>query len=121
MKVLPWTEVFTYSIGDGNGGNCTAVITLGITNVNEAPVLAVIGDQAAQVGNTFNFTVTATDPDPTYTLSYLLGTGAPTGASLDSNTGLIVGRPTASKVVLFSQKQSVIYDGSPVPQDSKTL
>jgi hypothetical protein len=64
--------------------------------VNQAPVLAPIGDKTAQVGVQLAFTATATDADlPAQTLTFTLGAGAPAGSSI-SPTGSFTWTPTSS-------------------------
>ena len=49
---------------------------------NEPPVLGTIGPRSAVEGQTLNFTVTASDPNPGDTLAFTLDPGAPAGASI---------------------------------------
>ncbi len=62
--------------------------------INTAPTLAAIADQSAQVGNPLTFQVSATDAEsPPQQLTFSLGSGAPAGVALDSNTGLFAWTP----------------------------
>ncbi len=69
-------------------------ITLTVSAVNNAPVLAAIGNQAATAGAPLSFIVSATDADGD-TLTYS-ATGLPTEATLDSSTGAFSWTPGAA-------------------------
>ena len=58
---------------------------------NSAPVLGSIGNRDATEGSSLSFTATATDPDGN-PLTFSL-VGAPTGASIDANTGVFQWTP----------------------------
>jgi uncharacterized protein (UPF0179 family) len=63
-------------------------INITVGEVNQAPVLAAIGDKSVDEGSLLTFTVSATDPDsPANNLSFSLDAGAPLGASIDPSTG----------------------------------
>jgi hypothetical protein len=56
-----------------------------VTIQNSPPVLAYIGPKSVDEGTMLSFTATASDPDvPPQTLSFSLGFGAPSGASITS-------------------------------------
>src|SRR5205823_5000911 len=56
-------------------------ITIHVAEVNEAPVLASIGDKSVNEGSALTFTASATDADvPANALSFSLDAGAPGGA-----------------------------------------
>jgi hypothetical protein len=57
-----------------------------------APTLAPISNYAVAAGQTLTFTSTATDNDPTRTLTFSLGSG-PESASVGSASGVFVWRP----------------------------
>ena len=69
------------------------VFSIVIIDVNDAPVLAPIGDQIAAAGTLLTFKVTASDEDTGQPLTYSLS-GAPTGASIDPTTGVFTWTPT---------------------------
>lgn len=56
-------DTCTVRVADGFGGEDRLTVTLVITPVNDAPVLAPIGPQTVAEGAPLTFTVTATDPD----------------------------------------------------------
>jgi hypothetical protein len=63
----------------------TLDVPIVVNNVNRTPVISSVGNQTADEGQTFQFNVTATDPDnDTVTLS---AENLPTGATFDTLTG----------------------------------
>ncbi len=61
-------------------------ITVG--DVNQAPVLAAIGNKSVIEGSLLTFTASATDADlPANNLTFSLDAGAPTGATINPTTG----------------------------------
>ncbi|MDB9526378.1 Ig-like domain-containing protein, partial [Oscillatoria sp. CS-180] len=88
------TEVFTYTMDDGEGGTDTATLTVTVNGSNDAPVAgAAISDQ----NNPDSTTITPldvsgnfSDPDTTDVLTYTAA-GLPPGLTLDSKTGEITG------------------------------
>ena len=63
-------------------------INITVGEVNQAPVLAAIGNQSVDEGSLLTFTVSATDADlPANNLSFSLDSGAPAGATIDPSTG----------------------------------
>lgn len=73
----------------------TIKINVTVTDVNDAPVLAAIGDKAVAELTPLNFTVLATDSDlPGDTLTFSLDPGAPAGTSIDPTTGVFSWVPT---------------------------
>jgi hypothetical protein len=70
--------------------------TLG--NVGSAPVIDPIADRTVTLGQTVNFTVTATDADlPPQTLSFSLVAGFPTGAAIHPSSGLFTWTPSPAQ------------------------
>ena len=87
----------TFSVNDGNAsnGSYSETITLTVTNVNQAPVLAAIGNKTIAEGSVLIFTLSATDED-SETLSYS-AIDLPSEATLDSSTGAFSWTPTYSQ------------------------
>ena len=100
----------------------TAPITITVTEVNVAPVLAPIGNKSAPVGIALTFTATATDADlPANTLAFSLDTGAPTGASINSGTGAFTWTPATGQVGGNSVTVRVTDNGTPPLSSSETI
>ena len=67
--------------------------TIIVSPANQAPVITPITDATIMVGETYTYTVEATDPDGD-TLTYSL-TDSPAGMTIDENNGVISWTPTA--------------------------
>src|SRR5206468_376975 len=98
-------------------------LTIHVSEVNEAPVLAAIGDKSVNEGATLSFTASATDADvPTNTLTYSLDAGAPAGAAIDGSTGTFSWTPTeAQGPADYSVTVPVTDTGRPALDDFETL
>ncbi|MDA8744149.1 tandem-95 repeat protein [Rubripirellula amarantea] len=77
------TDSFAYRVIDNNGGFATAVVTINIDPVNDAPILDLIGNHAIDEGLELTFNASAFDLDGDI-LSYSL-VGAPATATIDSS------------------------------------
>ncbi len=80
----------TVRVTDDGTPNLNDFETINITvgEVNQAPVLAAIGNQSIDEGSLYTFTASATDPDlPGNNLFFSLDAGAPLGATIDPSTG----------------------------------
>jgi hypothetical protein len=85
---------------------------------NTAPVLAAISNKVVTLGQTVAFTAAATDTDqPPQILTYSLGAGAPSGAGVNSTSGLFSWTPiTAPSTNLLS----LIVSDNGIPSLSAT-
>ena len=98
----------------------TAAITITVTEVNVAPVLATIGNKAGTVGVAITFTATATDADiPANTLAFSLDAGAPAGAAINASTGAFSWTPAANGS--FPVTVRVTDNGTPVLSASELI
>ena len=97
-RVFTWTPTYsqsgtysnvTFTVSDGKGGTDSEAITITVTNVNRAPVLAAIGNKTVSENVCFDFTVSATDADGD-TLTYS-ASNLPSGASFNSTTKVFTG------------------------------
>ncbi|WP_222615311.1 Ig-like domain-containing protein [Persicimonas caeni] len=82
------TDSFSYAIADGNGSVDTAVVTITVNPINDAPVLTAPtpqGPLTVTEGTALTFVVAADDPDGD-TLTYDVQP-LPTGATIDAGTG----------------------------------
>ncbi len=100
-------DSFTFQVNDGTVDSNIATVNITVDQVNDAPELAAISDQAVVAGNLLNFTANSTDVDggaPMYSLD-----GNPLGSSIDSSTGLFSWTPTIADVYSFDV---VVSDGN---------
>jgi len=117
----PSTNTVTVRVFDNGTPSLSATNSFQVivTEVNSAPVLPPIADRTILIGQTVNFTVTATDSDfPTNSLLFSLGAGAPAGATINPNSGLFnwtVPGPSASTNVF-----TVIVTDNGTPSMSST-
>ena len=94
-----------------------------VGEVNTAPTLDAIGDQAIGEQTTLSFTVGFTDTDlPANTPTFWLGAGAPQGASIDAVTGGFTWTPVESQGPgVYEITVHVADNGVPVLNDSETF
>ena len=95
----PGTYPITVTVSDGNGGTDSETITVTVAEVtepvNSAPVLAPIGNKSVNELATLSFRASATDADGD-TLTFAL-VGAPTGALINTSTGIFSWTPTEAQ------------------------
>ena len=96
----PGAYTVTVRVTD-NGGPALhddETIRITVNEVNSAPVLDAIGDQAVDELATLVFTATASDADvPANALTYSLDAGGPAGAAIDPATGVFTWTPTEAQ------------------------
>ncbi|MGY8689060.1 MAG: putative Ig domain-containing protein, partial [Verrucomicrobiales bacterium] len=99
----------------------TVMIT--VSEVNLSPRMSNIDSQSIQEGSTLQLTASATDPDePVQTLTYSLGNGAPSGASIDPSSGNFSWTPAAEQGPGdYSVAIGVTDDGAPAHTDTKSF
>ena len=98
-------------------------IPITVDEVNQAPVLAAIGNQSVDESALLSFTATATDADlPANTLTYSLDAVAPAGASIDPSAGLFTWTPTeAQGPGVYAVTIRVTDNGTPPLDDYETI
>jgi VCBS repeat-containing protein len=111
------TDSFTYTVSDGELTG-TATVTVTVTPVNDAPVLAPIGSQAVQEDMALTFTATATDVDGD-AFTFSLDAGAPAGAVIDAHSGVFTWTP--SEAGAYSITVRVTDDHTPSLDDFETI
>jgi uncharacterized protein (UPF0179 family) len=102
--------------------NDTEAITVTVTEVNVAPILAVIGNRTVAEGSLLSFTATATDADvPANTLTFTLGAGAPAGAAI-TTAGAFTWTPSETQGgSTFPITVIVTDNGTPALNDTETI
>ena len=122
------TDSFTYRVSDGINFSNLATVSLTITPVNDTPVIAAIPAQSVEQGRTLTVNVLATDPDDSNiapesnVLTYSLGAGAPTGVSIDANTGVLTWVvPQTQAVGLSTITVTVTDTATPALSASRTV
>jgi glucosylceramidase len=100
-----------------NASNCVA--TFDNVTVNQAPILAPISNQTILAGRTLALTNSASDADvPAQALAFSL-LKSPTGAVLNTNSGVFTWRPTMAQSPA-TQAVTVVVSDSGVPPMSAT-
>jgi ELWxxDGT repeat protein len=128
--ILTWTPAsgqatgdtsFTVVVSDTSTPALTASRTFQVDVVSTpvlAPVLSTIPSQTVIVGQAFSFNVSpfASDPNtPALALKYALGSGAPSGASINLTTGLISWTPTSNQAAGSARFTIIVSDTSSPP------
>src|SRR4030095_14935468 len=76
----------------------TRTFSVTVNEVNSAPVLGVIANQTVNEGSLLTLTASATDADvPSNNLTYSLDAGAPSGASINSSSGVFSWTPSEAQ------------------------
>ena len=88
-------DTLTYTVSDGNGNTATAVVSIDVTCVQDAPALAAVQPQTTPWGDVLLVALSANDADGD-TLTYSL-VGAPDGATVD-DAGVVRWEPNDSQV-----------------------
>ncbi len=114
------TDTFLYRATDRIGGVDGAWVTITIAEVDDAPVLGVIGDKSIDERVSLVFTASATDEDTAASgLTYSLGAGAPAGATIHAETGAFAWTPTEAQGPGEYSIQVVVFDGNSL--DTETI
>lgn len=128
--VFSWTPTaaqapgtYTISVVVADSGvprmSATNSFNVAVYAPNTPPVLAPIGNKAVYANTLLSFSAGATDTDqPPQSLTFTLGPGAPTGASITAN-GLFTWTPTPNQAP-NTNTLSVVVTDSGVPQLSAT-
>jgi uncharacterized repeat protein (TIGR03803 family) len=111
-------DSFYFTANVGCLASPPAKVLITVTQVNDSPVLAPIGNKTAKVGVKLTFTATATDVDAGQTKTFSLIT-PPAGATIGATTGVFSWTPTAAGSFTF--KVRVTDNGSPVKFDEEQI
>jgi hypothetical protein len=118
---LSMTGAVSGSSGPGQGF-IYQIQAINQQSTNHPPVLAPIGNQTVDEGTTLAIQASATDPDPGQTLTYSLGPGAPSGATIDPGSGAFSWTPDPYRGAgSYSITITVTDNGSPPLSDSTTF
>jgi hypothetical protein len=114
----PGTYSITVRVRDNGASNLSASqsFTVIVREVNQAPVIAGVSNQAATQGSQLLVSgMSATDSDsPANRLTWTLGAGAPAGMAIDASTGIIRWTPSDSQAAgTFPVTVRVTDDGTP--------
>jgi hypothetical protein len=93
-------DSFTFTASDGSLTSNTATVSIIVAPVNDAPVLANIGNQTVAEGALLSFTLNGSDPDGdalVYSSSAL-----PAGASLDAASGALNWTPNYNQSGIYT-------------------
>ncbi|HEX7617929.1 MAG TPA: putative Ig domain-containing protein, partial [Verrucomicrobiae bacterium] len=124
----PSTNTITVVVTDTNAFavnakslSTTNTFTVVVNEVNLAPVLGALSDAAVNPGQTVSFTATATDADiPANTLTYSL-VSPPTGATINSASGLFNWRLPLALANTTNTVQVQVTDFNPFAVNSQHL
>ncbi|NQU12219.1 tandem-95 repeat protein, partial [bacterium] len=107
----------TFSVSDGSLSD-SETIAISVGAVNQPPVLAAIGTQAVQEGQTLAFTLSATDPDGD-SLSYS-ASGLPNGASFNTASRVFYWEPGYAQAGTYTVTFAV-SDGSLIDSEAALI
>lgn len=112
------TDSFTYKASDGSANSNIATVSITITPVNDAPVLAnALANRSVTLGSSLNFAFAGNafndvdNPSLTYTATLLNGNSLPTWLSFSPTTRTFSGTPKTSDLGTLSVKVTA-SDGS---------
>lgn len=92
------SDSFDFEVSDG-ALTSSATVTINVGSVNDPPVLDPILDKTVFIGDTLNFTATASDVDlPNDSLTFSLTGTVPAGASINPSTGAFAWTPAVGQV-----------------------
>jgi hypothetical protein len=97
------------TVSDGNASDTLGPFSITVAIGNRAPTISGSASDTALVGQNFSFTPTASDPDGD-DLSFS-GSGVPSWAALDADSGTLSGTPGAGDVGFYSGISIAVSDG----------
>jgi PKD repeat protein len=116
------SDSFTFKVNDGTVDSAPATISLTVTSVNDAPVLASPGNQSVNELALLSFALSATDADVADTLAYSISAGNLAGMNLVAATGAFTWTPTeAQGPGAYSVTFRATDNGSPALFNEKTV
>jgi hypothetical protein len=118
MSVTDGILNIDFSTGSANMPKVSAIEVLPTTNTNRVPVLAAIGGKSLSLGQTLQFTASASDADTHQTKTFSL-LDAPQGAVINASSGNFEWTPTQTGSFSFTVK--VTDSGSPALSDQEQI
>lgn len=110
-------DTFTYKANDGKADSNTAVVSLNILPVNDAPSLNPIGNKRVNEANILTFEVTATDVDDV--VLNFSATGLPEGATFNAQSRVFNWIPSYTQAGTYSVTFTV--SDAQGAEDSETI
>jgi hypothetical protein len=108
------TRTITVTNPDGQSATSASGILTIVGTTNHSPILAAISNQTITAGMTLTITNAAGDPDsPPQVLTFSLGTGAATDASINATNGVFSWTPTQGQAGTNGFSVVVTDNGSP--------
>ncbi len=117
------TDAFRYRANDGKGNSNEGIISITITQVNDAPSIIVPGPQNFSAGQTVNFTVMGADVDTGQTLTFA-GAPMPNGAGFNQtnpSTAQFSWTPTEAQAGTYVINFTVADNGAPPLSATKAV
>ncbi len=87
------SDSFTFQVGDGELLSEIATVTIQVASINDAPVLADIGNKSVDEHVELVFTASASDVDVEDTLTFSLSGSVPEGAAINGTSGVFSWTP----------------------------
>jgi hypothetical protein len=117
-RTFSWTPTYSqagsfpnihFQVSDGSI-TASEDIKITVNNVNQNPVLTVIGNKTVNEGGAFSFTISATDPDGD-TLTYS-ASNLPTGSSFNATTRTFSWTPNFAQAASYPNVHFQVSDGT---------
>jgi hypothetical protein len=118
-NAVPGARTVTVTNPDGQSAtSVTGILT--VVSSNRPPTLAAISNRTIAVGMTLTITNTASDPDsPPEVLTFSLGAGAATNATINPTNGVFTWTPTQAQIGSNVFSVIVTDNGTPPLSDAK--
>ncbi|MEQ9541573.1 MAG: tandem-95 repeat protein [Deltaproteobacteria bacterium] len=91
-------DFFTYRVTDGTYDSSTATVTITVDDQDDAPLIVSEPVRTAFVGALWRYVVDVTDADTDEVLTFSLDSGAPSGMTISSTTGVVTWTPGSGDV-----------------------
>ena len=105
-------DTIVYTIGDGQGGFASAVVTVTVTPANDAPTTLILPDRRDADGEAVNVALASGFDDIDGDKLTFTATGLPPGLTIDPGTGFVTGRLAADASTLNGGVYTVAVTGT---------